>query len=365
MEFRVLRYEHREPINIKMFVGYWLPPGTIIPCQIAKAWFPENGPDVAAALLRISDDYEAQFTHRLAINSYGPDEGDHVRAVGYQEMLTSDHLIDAEGITAQQTIDLPLKSTLGVVQHRYERGEHRLVKWPCFELNCSLDPGMSGGPIISIRDDRNVIACGVIASGVSYSAEGIASIIYPAMPIRIDASFPFLATKRPSLLDCTRKKMLEDVARAYNYLQPDGIWREFATPLFTISNHTEFRVAGGIMVDAERINSSSSEFSWLSRECVRLGQINRHNRDYAEYFLISSEFHAALLRAEEKHATASVEFVHARKPYIWLRVDEKVFRFFVFELRVESRGTIKILTDAKIDSPPPNERASSEQSTSE
>jgi hypothetical protein len=214
---------------------------------------------------------------------------------------------------------------------------------------------MSGGPIVAVGAEGELIAWGVVSSGATYAPEGIASTISPALVMRIGAKFSFLPTTHPSLLECIEAGMIRDVAHAQNYVTSDASWREFAAPPFTLENASDFQQGGAFVVEVGDSSVGSSRFSWLTAECAYLGRINQHNGDEAEYLIVSEEFRTALLAVQQAQGEAKFKFVEARQPYVWFQVGDEIFRFFVLTLTLKSIGElpVKILSDARRDKPEP------------
>jgi hypothetical protein len=344
-EFRFFENKDKEAKNIQMYIAYSPRVGTMIPCEILQACFPEEGHDIAVAIIRIPDVNNEVFSHRFEFDSLGPNIGDAVQAIGYGDMRPVNRVTDANGLVISESLDIPLTSANATVLARHGHNGHHFVKWPCVELGCSIKPGMSGGPIISAQANGSVVVRGVVTSGTTFSDEGVGSLIYPIMPMTINMQFPTMDSESPKLMDLARKKIIVDVARSYHFLDDDGSWRTFPVARFKMDNLTEFQPEGATMFDLKDSAAWENRFAGLSSECVQLGTINAHNGDNAQYILISLEFHKELIKAEQETGGAPVAFVAARTPYIWLKIWDAEFRLFVFELKLDESHSIKILTD--------------------
>ncbi len=351
-EFQVVKFSSN-PVNIEMHVAYYFKE-QMIPCQLVKSWFPNDGPDIAVLLLRIPPDYpDATFTHKLNIDSKGPQSGDEVWAYGYLEMKTKDKKEDSSGVKVEQVISVPLKYIKCSVNRCFSYNEHRLVKWPCFEVDKALDSGMSGGPIVYIKNNI-MYACGIVASSPSFSEEAIGSKIYPATIIRVDTNIPVFDSSHPTLLECIKKKFIVDVSEAHKHVLSNGMWSDLELANIQFDFFNKKYNCDGVTVNSENLNKEvQGPFKWLSNECLQLGQINKHNGDNASYFLISKELHDVLDQLEKRDIAPKLEYIKEEQPYIWFKVSDQIFHFFVLDIVISKEDHIKILADAHLEKQSP------------
>jgi hypothetical protein len=346
-EFRVVRFRQRAWTNLRVFVGYWLPDDTMIPCDLVRAWFIDTGQDIAAALLRIPERYQATFTQRLRINSFGPVPGESVRAAGYRMLAVDSPVRDEDGVIIAQSLSIPLHIEEAAVTRRNGNGEHHLIRWPCVELGCALDHGMSGGPIFVLQPDGVVVACGVVTSGSSFAPEGVASLIYPALSIRLDTDSILGVGNTPSLLDCVRSGLVRDMAEAHKHVRSDGSWSTQPLSAIELQDLAGLPVGGAVVANT----SETCAVEYLSDECLHLGRVNQHNGDDADYFLISEEVCQLLRESPIQGDTlaAKLRFLKAEQPHVWFLVGEQPFRLVVFAVEGDRHPPVKILTDARRD----------------
>lgn len=222
-EFQVSTRNSQEPANLSMWVAYLADSNEMIPCHLVKAWYFLPGPDLAIALLRIDPEYDHTFKYKVAIDSHGPKEDSELWATGYCRVETSNAVEDKRGVKVEQTVVIPLKRHPCRATAYYDYDEHHLLHYPCFSIDINPEPGMSGGPIYYQRDE-SVIACGVIAAGSSFEENGLSSLLYPIMLLRVQAAFPFLSSNEPMLLECVEKGMIEDISKAHEHVSTLGRW---------------------------------------------------------------------------------------------------------------------------------------------
>jgi len=345
-EFRRVRPGRQTFKNVKPFAAYWSSDERVIACDILEVWSAHTGHDVAVLLLKIPDHYGVQFTRRLKIDSHGPRIGEAIRGIGYRAMAVGDQRVNENGTILQQELTLPVEVVEGIVIQSYGVRQHRLLKWPCIEMNCSFDPGMSGGPVFIVGGDGAVVAVGMITSGVSYAAEGMASLLHPALMTRLYADPVLGVGKKPTLVDCVRAGLIADVAEAHKHLRDDGSWSDKELTDVELANFNDLPRGGYVVAETETPMHAPVEF--LSPDCARLGRINQINGDDAEFFVISSEICEILRSRGEPNApvTNVMRFVRAEMPYVWFEVGDAQYRFFVFGVEGERHPPVKIFTDA-------------------
>jgi hypothetical protein len=352
-EFRRMRPGRQTIKNVRMFVAYWTPYDRVVPCELLEVWAVHGGHDIAAVLLKIPERYNVRFEQRLKIDARGPRVGAQIRAIGYHDIKLTDPCTDEAGVIVRQSLGLPLKVVEGTVTHSYAPREHRLVETPCIELDCSFDPGMSGGPIFTIDDSGAIVAVAMITAGASYAPQGIGSLLYPALLTRLRAD-PILGVgTTPSLMDCIRRGLISDVAEADKHLRDDGSWSD--TELTPVEFHDLDRLPEGGHVVAETDSTACQRpVEFLSADCARLGRVNQLNGDDSEFFLISAEACEILrCRSDPNGPPGNVmRFLRAETPYVWFQVGDACYRFFLFAIEGDRHPPVTILTDAhRIDNP--------------
>jgi hypothetical protein len=206
---------------------------------------------------------------------------------------------------------------------------------------------MSGGPIFILQPDGVVVACGVVTSGSSFAPEGVASLIYPALSIRLDTDPIFGVGNTPSLLDCVRSGLIPDVAEAHKHVRSDRSWSTQPLPAIELQDLAGLPIGGAVVANT----SETRAVEYLSDEYLHLGRVNQHSGDDADYFLISEEI-CQLLREspiQGDSLAAKLRFLKAEQPYVWVLVGEQPFRLVVFAVEGDRHPPVKILTDARRD----------------
>jgi hypothetical protein len=253
---------------------------------------------------------------------------------------------DEDGVIIAQSLSIPLHIEEAAVTRRNGNGEHHLIRWPCVELGCALDHGMSGGPIFVLQPDGVVVACGVVTSGSSFAPEGVASLIYPALSIRLDTDSILGVGNTPSLLDCVRSGLVRDMAEAHKHVRSDGSWSTQPLSAIELQDLAGLPVGGAVVANT----SETCAVEYLSDECLHLGRVNQHNGDDADYFLISEEVCQLLRESPIQGDTlaAKLRFLKAEQPHVWFLVGEQPFRLVVFAVEGDRHPPVKILTDAPL-----------------
>src|SRR5207248_2873515 len=118
--------------------------------------------------------------------------GTTVHATGYAGLpLTERH--DWEGQIFRVRLERRLELRQGLVVERH-LGGLRQFKWPVFQVDTSLDSGMSGGPILELRGNEPIVRgviCGDLTlgdnPGVGSGAQAFATELWPTlmMPARL------------------------------------------------------------------------------------------------------------------------------------------------------------------------------------
>jgi hypothetical protein len=136
------------------------------------------------------------FNARLSIDPSPLTKGVPVTAMGYRG-LPVEHDIDWENDYFGARFEFRLDTIETQVAERFVSGL-RMLKWPVFKVSAGFDSGMSGGPVIEIRQGELVIR-GIICSDLSIGndlgkgggGEAFASEIWPIlmMPYQFDTNF--------------------------------------------------------------------------------------------------------------------------------------------------------------------------------
>jgi len=181
--------------HMKLFALFTDGKGTTVNANIDRCWFDKER-DVAFCGISCDADINLgdviPFKKKIRMQSYGPEIGDKVFAVGFPNVI--DNSEQFENINAEFemfSLDMEVVINEGYVANRFDTigpGNH---KWPCFQVTCPLLSGMSGGPIL-IEKDNELIACGVISSDINISGcaasgeHAFASLIWTSFYIETD-----------------------------------------------------------------------------------------------------------------------------------------------------------------------------------
>lgn len=115
-----------------------------------------------------------------------PREGEKALAIGYLNMTASD---DEPGVAGDRVIALyqDTATSSGEVVELHPQGRDRgMYHFPCYHINASFAPGMSGGPVFNEREG----VCGVVSGSMEGSEPNYvsyASMIWAAMGLPIEA----------------------------------------------------------------------------------------------------------------------------------------------------------------------------------
>jgi hypothetical protein len=334
-EFVQRHYKRRVWKNLKVYTLLATADERFVPCFLDRFWYFDPGPDIAVVGLILPEQYEYRFTHRLRISSKGPCVGDQILALGYLQMETSDEVIDQEEIISEQSLSVPLKQMPASVKNSHGIGDHHLVKWPCFEIDAPLDPGMSGGPVV-LKRDENYVAVGVVSAGSSFDPRGVASNIYPSLHVNISGR---------TLADLISRGMITDIDKGHRHIQLDGCWSSEQLLPIRITM-TSRRALEGFRLSPEVFEMDRFPVQF-GPGCLSLGQCFRDRGDESHVLLISEEIveAAEAMLAEGSHH--NINLVKIEFPYAWLKVGDHFFRTLAVVIPgSDDTLPIKILTDA-------------------
>jgi hypothetical protein len=195
--------------------------------DIAICWTDLDGSDAAADLM---------FRYKMRIASRPLPVGTPIMAVGYPE-LTTDNTFDSESPSSTVKIKLTVRN--GQITALHPTGT-ATAPWPAFRTNVAFDPGMSGGPIISLAGDKSPV-CGIVCRDMSSEAPpeaepantSIGSMIWPGLLIKTTMSLDLEPDTHPTVADLIRLGVVEDLDDGHKHTatvvigdRSVHIWRE-------------------------------------------------------------------------------------------------------------------------------------------
>jgi len=199
-----------------------LPPFMSLPVDIEEA-YSSGATDIAFLLVTPSEEYRAsiQLDRALGLFSAGPMKGERVLVVGFFETeVDTSHHRESDGRAAFQVTRGKFQAVQATVIAVYPDGV-RDLNWPCFQLDCPLYSGMSGGCVLVHRGDE-LLAAGVVSRDLSLSAqasgaEAFAAIIRPALGTELpekqyQRKEQAQATTIRSIIDLVRVGAIRDVS---------------------------------------------------------------------------------------------------------------------------------------------------------
>jgi hypothetical protein len=180
--------------------------------------------DIAVVTLSIPNTLpdDLVFSEKLVIDSSPSRVGTPIRLVWYWNMSAN-----------------PQQDEIGTgtrFSGRFDPREGEIIKvfrtlgprnkpWPCFQCNTPIDSGMSGAPLLDISGNHDVFAVGIASSDSSLApslaasgADAFASILWPAMTIRLDQE-NLGGMNAPTLMDLARQGLISDRGRAHEHIQ--------------------------------------------------------------------------------------------------------------------------------------------------
>ena len=159
------------------------------------------------------------FSEKLVIDSSPPRAGTPIKIVGYNNMSANPQQ-DATGTRFTGRFDHREGEIIEVFRTRGPRNK----PWPCFQCNTPIDSGMSGSPLLDTSGDHDV-AVGIassdsslVPSGAASGADAFASILWPAMMIRLEHE-SLGGMNDPTLIDLVRQGLITDKGRAHEHIQ--------------------------------------------------------------------------------------------------------------------------------------------------
>jgi len=192
----------------------------------ARAWWTESS-DIALMLLELPTDGNDVFDAVLRLDSRPVHEGLEVAAFGYSGLQTSSTQdYETERFTAR--VGYGLVSKPGTVVELHPSGLS-IHKWPCFRVTCSLDSGMSGGPVT----DGTLAVRGLVGGDMSTDPNdgsrgagdhAIAGSIWPAMLIRtnveiVDGKGNVQVAPDARLFEWVRQGVIQDRGEAHMHIR--------------------------------------------------------------------------------------------------------------------------------------------------
>lgn len=183
-------------------------------------------PDLCVCSIRFGPEIpsEVQFIHRLPINTRPVVFGEAIRPMGYAEMTTSGRSSDSDEI--EYAFAAQLRKPTGRVTDVFINGGPRGQKHPCFQIDVPLDPGMSGGPVLSEANGVHY-ARGVISSDETSLVDGklkatgaaaFASMLWPIMMMPIKPPDKNGNVSSGILLDLQRDGIIWDTGDACQHV---------------------------------------------------------------------------------------------------------------------------------------------------
>lgn len=197
-----------------------LMPFMSLPIDVDEA-YSSGRTDVAFLLLRPSDGSPLSLDRAIPLCSGGPNKGERVLIVGFFETdVEATHHIASGGRAAFTRISGQFQVVEATVTEIFESGI-RDMRWPCFQVDCPLFSGMSGGCVL-VQRGSEFFAAGVISRDISYASEAsgeqaFAAHIWPALT----TNFPEKSYQREgettttslrSILDFIKVGVIRDIS---------------------------------------------------------------------------------------------------------------------------------------------------------
>ena len=185
-----------------------------LPVEVEEAYWNQQT-DVAFLLLTPSEEYREAITldRQIGLYSRGPDVGEKVLVVGFFETeVRASHHREIDGKAAFQATSGKFQVVEATVTAVFEEGI-RDIRWPCFQLDCPLFSGMSGGCVL-VQRGGSLLAAGVISRDLSLSVsasgqEAFAAHIWPALA----TNFPEKQYQREGDLTVTQVRSILDLMK--------------------------------------------------------------------------------------------------------------------------------------------------------
>jgi hypothetical protein len=186
--------------------------------------------DVALLLVRIPEAYPGRFVGQLPIDFSPVPIGTQLLAIGYPGTKARFAAPpDYDNFRFSVTLDTTLERRPTTVLEHCPTGSG-IHRWPGFFVDCAFDSGMSGGPLIELRDSLPVVR-GLVGGDLSAGEDhaigsglrAFASILWPALatPIGVNVCFDTDPTLKVvgNLLDMVRFGLIDDRGNALAHLR--------------------------------------------------------------------------------------------------------------------------------------------------
>jgi Trypsin-like peptidase domain len=172
--------------------------------------------DLAICEISVKPDSKVRFDRSIRIQSGPVLPGTGVHIGGYTRLRDTSSTLDARGkISGTFCPEIQLRAAK-VTGSYIQRG--RGTKGPCFDVDASSEPGMSGGPVFLSDDEDGLVACGIVSSGVDYQPETTCSNLWPMYGTDLD----FIKSSEGvpmSLLDMAVERMIFDRSDPQNHFR--------------------------------------------------------------------------------------------------------------------------------------------------
>lgn len=217
--------------DVKLFALITDGTGLVVNAAIDRCWYDRNR-DIAFCGISVPASPELQsllpFNRKIRLKSFGPSVGEEILTAGFPNLSDKSEAFDL--------IDLPhrvfaleghVQLNRGKVLERFEDKGPGNQKWPCFQVDCPLPSGMSGGPVLMRHGEEGeeLVACGVISSDLQAESgasgeHAFASIIWTSLYIETDLEVldpeTNIGSGRLNILDMIKRSIIEDIDDAGN-----------------------------------------------------------------------------------------------------------------------------------------------------
>lgn len=147
---------------------------------------PEAGPptyggyDIATLHVQRAPSGRFPLEHYFGLKLVPPQVGDMVCAIGcqgYERRPELDSNEAAHMFEAQQRV-IPARVTSATCEGQ------SLAPGPVFEVDADFEPGLSGAPVVMIRDER-LLLCGLVCTGGAVSGRATVAAIWPSLALDV------------------------------------------------------------------------------------------------------------------------------------------------------------------------------------
>lgn len=197
--------------------------GLIVTAKIERCWYDRNR-DIAFCGISVPPSPELQsllpFNRKIRLRTFGPKEGEKVLTVGFPNLSDRSEVFDLPDLPHRLfALEGPVQLNEGSVIRRFEDSGPGNLKWPCFQVDCPLLSGMSGGPVL-VREGDELVACGVISSDLqgddgASGEHAFASMIWTSLYIETDLEVRDPVTNISSgpinILGMIQQHIIEDI----------------------------------------------------------------------------------------------------------------------------------------------------------